>query len=235
MAIGKKNQNNSGKAFSVKLKLKDGVKFLDCAEFEIQEKQGDQYVTLKGDALKALVGTDGPIHDISGDLISIDTRTGKFEGKPILNVTLGLRDPEKNEIYFTSFVANSAFGRGLANSILNLQDFTNVQIGLYSQKNKETNKVYPAVALRQGTKEATVKWKYDPKTDENVKAETFKGRGGKTESDYTKVDEFLFSKIKEMSETVKSNRPKSTAPEKTAAPEQVDDSGPQGGDQDVPF
>ena len=236
MAIGKRNQNNTGKAYSVKLKLKDGAKFLDCAEFEIQEKQGDKYVVLKGDALKAFAGSDGPIYDVAGDLISVDTRQGEFEGSPILNVTLGLKDSERNEIYFVGYVLSSNLGRGLSNSLLNLQAFNDVQIGLYSQTNKETKKVYPAVALRQGENQITVKWKFDPKVTEELLPRTFAGKGGKTEKDFTDADNFLFAKIAEFGKTVKANPVKSaSAPAATQASVENEAPASSGGDEDVPF
>lgn len=195
MALGKPNRQNNGKAFSLDLRMKEGDQFLDCAYFEVQEKQGNEYVTI------------GQETDVAGDLIGIDTRIGEYEKKPIYNVTLNLKDKEKNEIYFTKFGLGSTTARNLANSILNLQAFENVQVGLYAQENKAKKKFYPAVALRQGGGDSTVKWKYDPKTAPQLQPRIFEGVGGVPTKDWTKVQVFLFEELAKLGEQLKANRP----------------------------
>src|SRR6185503_10498113 len=93
----------------------------------------------------------------------------------------------------------------------------------YGQKNKETKKVYPAIAVRQGGKQETVKWKYDPKGSELPAPREFEGKGGKVEKDWTKVEEFFFAKLTEFAKVVEAaakgntSAPKS-APAKSEAP-----------------
>ncbi len=184
MAIGKPGQSQ-GKAYSVKTRLKDGTTFLDCARFDLQEKQGDKYVTVQS--------TD----TLDGDLFQVTTREGEYDGKPIRSFKLGLRDPSVGEAYFIDTSLGSSLGRNLANSILNLKAFDKVEIGLYGQKSKTNGKTYPAVAVRQGGSDETVKWAYDPKEGVLPEAETFKARGGKTEKDYTNQEIFLLEKLAE--------------------------------------
>lgn len=225
MALGKQNKID-GKAISLKLQLKDGKSFLDCARFAIQEK-----------------GADGKYHDtsyetdVAGDLFRIEPRTGEYEGKPVYSFKLALRDPAQNEAYFIDVGLGSGLGRGLANSVLNLQAFDNVQVGLYPQQNKTTKKVYPAVALRQGEATDTVKWKYDPKAEgsEMPEPRIYEGPDGPAK-DYRKQEIFLLEKLTEFAKVVEEmakNAPKA-APKATSTP--TPESAPQENlDEDVPF
>ncbi len=236
MALGKSNRVD-GKAFSLKLATKRDGAFLDKPEWEVQTKlPNGEYETLSPDALKELTGVDGPCHDVAGNLIGIETRVGSFDDKPIYNVTLSLRDPKQNQVYFTGFTVGSSLGRKLTNAVLNLKSFDNVQVGLYSQVNKETKKVYGAAALRQGDDTATVKGKYDFKTDASLQPRSYIGEGNKEKKDWTAVDLFLFEKLKAFGETVKGA--KNTAPQNEApAPESEDDSAPESeeGEPKLPF
>ncbi len=223
MALGKQNKIE-GKAYSLKLKLKDGDKFLEIPQFDVQEKQGDKYVSIARET------------DVAGDLVKVETRVGDYEGQPIRNVTLALKDYEKGEIYYVGFSLGSGLGRGLANSILNLvkhdkdgnvvaANFSNVQIGLYGQKSKKDGKTYGAVAVREGENTETVKWKYDPAAKDSPlpAIREFAGKGGKIEKDPTEQEEFFLAKLNEFAKVVEAavkNAPKASAPKpETAAPE----------------
>lgn len=217
MAVGNQNRQNNGVAYSAKLTLKEGDAFLDVPHFTFQAKQGTEYVDLSNEQIKETFGVDGPIRDIAGNLIAVDTRPGEYEGKPIHNVTLSLRDPSRNEVYFTQFVSNNNLGRNISNSILNLAAWTdkgevisvvteNVQLGLWGQKNKEKKKTFPACSIRQGTSNDTVKWRFDPKTAPEMKPREYEGKGGVIEKDYTKVDAFLFAELGKLNEFLKANR-----------------------------
>jgi len=206
MALGKSNRVD-GKALSLKLATKRDGAFLPRPEWEVSIKQADgEYKTLNNQELVEAVGVEGPLYDVAGDLIGVDTRVGSYEDTPIYNVSLNLRDKDRNEVYFTGFSVGSILGRKLANSVLNLKAFTNVQVGLYNQQNKETKKVYGAAALRQGDDTATVKGKFDVKTDENMQPRVFEGKGGKQEKDWTKVDLFLFEQLKAFGEALRANK-----------------------------
>lgn len=214
MALGKSNRVD-GKALSLKLATKRDGKFLPKPEWEVSAKQADgEYKTFNNQELIDAVGVEGPLYDVAGDLIGIDTRVGSFDDKPIYNVSLNLRDKDRNEVYFTGFSVGSSIGRKLANSVLNLKAFENVQVGLYNQQNKETKEVYGAAALRQGNDTATVKGKFDFKTDENLKPRPYIGEGGKEKKDWTKVDLFLFEQLKAFGEALRANRASNPQPAK---------------------
>jgi len=247
MALGKSNRVD-GKALSLKLATKRDGAFLPRPEWEVSIKQADgEYKTLNNQELVEAVGVEGPLYDVAGDLIGVDTRVGSYEDSPIYNVSLNLRDKDRNEVYFTGFSVGSILGRKLANSVLNLKAFTNVQVGLYNQQNKETKKVYGAAALRQGDDTATVKGKFDVKTDENMQPRVFEGKGGKQERDYTKVDLFLFEQLKAFGEALRANKASNPQPAKeqeeshyappadnTPATESTSE-GEENGDTKVPF
>jgi len=224
MALGKKNGRIEGKAFSLKLKLKEGTTFLETPYFEIQEKQGDKYVVT------------GKESDVSGDLIKVETRVNEYEGAPIRSFKVALRDSQTNEIYFTEFGLGSSVGRGVANSVLNLTDFADVQFGCYVTKNKETQKKYPAVSVRQGNSDKTTGWKFNPKDEgsEMPSVREFAGKGGKTEKDWTAVEEFFLAKLNAFAGVVDAAKAKPAsgpAPTDTQASNKDDDSN----DNDVPF
>lgn len=210
MALGKQNRLE-GKAYSLKLKLKDGEAFLETPVFDVQEKQGDKFVSI------------GRETDVAGDLVKIETRVFDHDKGTIRSFKLALKDSEKNEIYFVDTSLGSGIGRGLANSILNLKAFTNVQVGLYGQKSKKDGKTYGAVSVRQGDNDETVKWKYDPKAPNSpVPAlEEIKVRGGKTDKDPTKQEEFFIAQLNEFAKVVEEatkNAPKApkSAPKQAA-------------------
>lgn len=213
MAVGKTNRFPAGKAFTAKASLKDGNEFRPVPEFIFQAKAADgEYKDLTPEQIKEAFDVDGPIRDVAGDLVALDTRPTEFEGNPIHNVTLGLRDPARNEIIFTQFVSNNNFGRGIANRLLNLKAYQNVQVGLYSQQNRDTKKSYAACSIRQGDSPDTIKCLYDPKTAPEVQPRLFEGKGGKQEKDYTKVDAFLFAELVKLGETLKANRGSQSQP-----------------------
>ncbi len=227
MAVGKTNSFSGGKTYTARVSLKDGQAFRDKPIFTFQAKGADgEYKDLDAAQIKDAFGVDGPIYDITGDLVALDTRVGEYEGDPIHNVTLGLRDANRNEVIFTQFVSNNNFGRGIANRLLNLKAFENVQFGLYSQLNRETKKSYAAASIRQGDSTETIKYLYDPKVAAEVQPRIFEGKGGKQEKDYTKVDAFLFAELAKLGELLKANRgnkspqptPTQEAPKNESAP-----------------
>lgn len=210
MALGKTNRIE-GKAYFLKLKLKDGERFLDVPVFDVTEKIDGKYVPVQ------------KVEDVNGDLIKINTRLGEFEGSPIRNVTLVLKDRKKGEVYYVDFGLGSGLGRGLANSVLSLKEFVNVQIGLYGQKSKKDGKTYPAVSVRQGSSDETIKWAHDPKDGILPAFREFKGKGGKLEKDWTETEEFLFDEIKTFADTIPADEADSTeaAPAQSASAEDI--------------
>lgn len=222
MALGKQNRQIEGKTFSLKLKLKDGEKFADVPFFEVSERTDEK--DAQGKYKYNKIGRET---DVAGDLVFLETRVGEYEGNPVRSFTLGLQDNEKNEAYFVGVSLGSGVGRGLANSILNLKNFNNVQLGSYAQVNKDTKKSYGAVSLRQGDDSSTVKWKYDPKAanSEFPAPREFVGKGNKMERDYTAQEEFLVAKLNEFAKVVeadaKARRSKKSHSEHPQNPEET--------------
>ena len=238
MALGKPNRAD-GKAFSLKLATKRNGAFLPRPEWEVTVKLPDGTYSdpFTNEKLKEEIDVEGPLYDAAGDLVSIDCREGSYEDKPIYNVSLNLRDRARNEVYFAGFSVGSALGRKLANAVLSLTAFDNVQVGLYNQVNKETKKVYGAAALRQGDNPATVKGKYDFKTDPNLQPREFEGVGGKSQKDWSKPDLFLFERLKEFAATIKGKPANTVKPEEGSAPvDKPNESAEQEADgEPVPF
>jgi len=244
MALGNHNRIQ-GKSYSIKLRLKQGDDFLDNAIFELQKKVGEEYVPFTDEEREALTGSTDPLRDVAGDLVKLDTRQGEYEGSPVYSVTIALQDPVRGEVYYINASLGSSLVRGLANSILNLKAFNNVEIGLYGKKNKETKKIYPTVALRQGGVQDTVKWKYDTKQEgcPLPAVREFVGRGGKTERDYSAQEKFLYEQLKEFGKVVGAAaknkpahapaqpQPAAGTPPATRTPPPAQ----EGADEDVPF
>lgn len=255
MAVGKTNRFPAGKAFTAKISLKDGETFRPVPEFTFQAKDATgEYNDLTPEQINEAFGVDGPIRDVAGDLVAVDVRPTEFEGKPIHNVTLALRDAERNEIIFTQFVSNNNFGRGIANRVLNLAkrdeagnivsvSTANVQVGLYSQQNRETKKSYGACSIRQGESTDTIKYLYDPKTAPEIQPREYVGEGEKIKKDYTKPDAFLFAELGKLGEFLKANRsnkqeaPKSAPQSETSSAPAADNPPPanEAGDEAPPF
>jgi len=213
MALGKKNRIEAGKSYSVKLSLKDGQTFREIPAFIVSQKAPEG-----SDKKYETVGQET---DISGDLVKLVVRQGEYEGSPTYTFTLGLFDPQVNEMYYTDIGLGSTVGRSLANSVLNLKAFDNVQLSAYKQINKETKKSYANVSLRQGETTATVKGKYDKKTHPEMQARQFEGKidpatkKPKIEYDYTAVVLFLFEELKAFAAVVEANKPVAKTPTST--------------------
>lgn len=210
MSIGKTARKNDLKAFSLKLKLKDGEKFLDKPVFEVSKREGDKFVILPEKE-----------SEVSGNLIGVEPREYVYEGSPIRSFTATLQD--NDEIYFVNVPLNG-LGRGLANSLLALKDFTDVQIGLYASKPKtEGARSFPAASLRQGGE--IIRWKFDQAALPTPEEVTFKG---KTQRDWTKTEVFLSDQLKELNKLVKQKTHVQAVSTAETAPTEK-------GDLDVPF
>lgn len=209
MAVGKPTSQRTSKSHTAEITSRVAKVWLDIPHFTFTKKVGTEYPEYTAEEIKAAFGVDGPIRDVSGDLVSIGTRLGDYEGKPIHNVTLELVDYERDETVYLKYTVGGDLGRRLANSLLNLTGYINVQIGLYGQANKETKKVYPAVAVRQGGAKETVKGKFDAKTDPHLQPRLFEGQGfkpgGKLSRDFSAADEFLFGELIKLGDALRAN------------------------------
>ena len=223
--LGKPDRVFDGKSYSLKLKLKDGATFLEVPEFHVQEKGADgKYHTVQ------------KVTDVSGDLHNVVVKTGEYEGQPIRTFTLWLTDVPNKERYFVDVGLGSSLGRTLANSVLNLKAFENVQVGLYSQKSqKDDGKTYPAVSLRQGNAKDTVKWRFRPEDGQLPPAREFAGKGGKIEKDWTATEEFLYGELEKFGAALNKRAPAAQPAEPAAAAPKEEKPAATNIDEDVPF
>ena len=183
MAIGK-SQRSDLVAYSFKIKTKD----LPKPVFEIKKRAGDKWEPF---------GTDDTV---SGNIIGIEPKSFKHEGKEIKSISVTLQD--KGEIYFVT-IPYTSLGRGLMNSLLNLKAFNAVEIGLYQTKPREgQTKTYPAVSLRQGGE--IVKWKFEQKDIPAPVEVKFKGE---IQRDFTAAEEFFSTHLVEFAKSIKRSAP----------------------------
>ena len=213
-----KNKGNSKKAYAFKIRQKDAP----SPYFEVKERSED--------GKWSLVQSSEPVNNLLGDLVAIETKENEYNGEMIKSVNMTFETPD--EVYFLT-VNSSFLGRNLLNSVLNLSDYSNVNISLYMSKPKEEGgRSYPSVAVRQNDELVIGKYKYTdlPKPDET----TFKG---KLLKDYSKQEDLLRSEVDKIEEKVKnfgkSRREQepvtqSSGPNDSGVPDQYDT-------EDVPF
>lgn len=188
MGLGKP-QRKDLKAFSLKIKTKD----LPKPEFVVSERQGDKFVELAERE-----------YNVSGNLIGVEPKETKWEGKVIKSVNVTLTDGD--QIYFVT-VPYSNLGRGLMNSLLALKKFNDVEIGLYQTKPKaDGGKTYPATSLRQEGE--IVRWRYSLAELPAPKEIVFKGEKMR---DFTAVEDFMAEQLKELNKVIKATAPVQTA------------------------
>jgi len=206
MAFGKENKKSDLKAYSLKIKTKD----LPKPEFVVSERRGDKFEELPERE-----------NTVTGTLIGLEPKETVWQGKTIKSVSATLTD--NDQIYFLT-IPYSNLGRGLMNSLLNLQSFNDVEIGLYQTKPKvEGGKTYPAVSVRQGGE--IVRWKYENKDLPPPEEIKFKGE---IMRDFSKLESVLAEKLKEFNKVIKN-----TAPVKTKEAVSAESSAPAADDVEL--
>lgn len=173
--LGNKN-TDSTKLLILKVKTRDAAGKDIEPIFQVNEKNPE-------------TGKWGPVSStptVSGDLVRADVKEGEFDGQKTYNISVYLRDLELNETYLVDLKLN-ILSRGLLNSILNLANFKDVKISLYTNA-----KGYAAASLRQNGE--MVKWKYSLNEIPPAVEVQFKG---KTQRDFTPSDEFFVEKVKD--------------------------------------
>lgn len=184
MALGKQIRKDL-KAFSLKIKTKD----LPKPQFVVSERKGDKFEPLSE-----------PEYNVSGTLIGVEPKEFTWEGKVIKSVSVTLTDAD--QIYFVT-VPYSNLGRGLMNSLLNLKEFNDVEIGLYQTKAKvDGGKTYPATSLRQAGE--IIRWRFEQKDLPQPKEIIFKGEKMR---DFTEQEAFFASQLTELNKVIKSKAP----------------------------
>lgn len=194
MALGNKNQENTGELYVLKVKTTDeNKKPLASPVFEVLEKNENN---------KWEITDTTP--SVSGVISRVDVKEGEWEGNKFHTVSVLFKDHVENESYLCDFKMNM-MNRSIFNSLLNADLSKDVKIGLYTSK-----KGYPSASVRQG--EELINWKYS--LDEVPAPEEVKFKG-KIQRDYTETDNFFVEKLRELSARVAGN---SAPPTNSAAP-----------------
>jgi hypothetical protein len=197
--LGNDNQNDNNKLLILKLIVQDAQKHKIDPTFEIREKIEGKWV---------VTGTNA---SVSGDLTRIEIKENNWEGNVYHTVSLTLKDSVLGETYLVDTKLNM-LSRSLYNSLLNLEEYTDLKIGLYTSK-----KDFASVALRQ--KGNMVNWKFSLSEIPAPIEVSFKN---KIQRDFTPTDDFFIEKLRELSVklTVTGAEPasKPAAPKAKSAP-----------------
>jgi len=173
---------------------------------------------------------------VSGRLAKIDFDTGEWEGNEYNIIKLILEDEEVKQNFLLDLRATSDF-RNLANSLLNLEDFSDVRISLYKTHSDKHNKDFSNIAVWSNDKHIKGKfeWKDLPAVEE-IKDK----RGTVIKRDTQEVDTFFIEKLKELSKTIGGKPPVKKSVTKAPAKSKVTEvEGGVNGDapvnEDLPF
>ena len=183
MAMGNGNKQDDNVVYF--LSERSGKKF-DSPHFVVKTK----------DDTGAIVEST-TVKEYSGNLLSVkfgkkyNEKTPKglelanqYGNRDVVRVTL--KDEELKEVYSCEF-GFSMMTRSFFNSLLNLNTFNNLKVGIYRDKNG-----YDKLSLRQD--DEMVKWKFQMTEIPEIETMLFKGKELK---DYDKVDTFFLSKLQE--------------------------------------
>jgi hypothetical protein len=177
--------------FSPKAKDSDGEKVAPF--FTISKVVGDK-----------IEKTDETATEITGSLVKIDVKDREFKGVMNKEAKLYLKDAAANEVYVLS-LSFRMDARSLFNGLLSLQNNDPITISIYQNK-----KGYSAYSLKQNG--ARVDWKFSLEDQPQPEGVTFKG---KTQYDYTKVDDFFATELNKLSNHLFNKGTESAPPEKT--------------------
>lgn len=235
MAFGKtsggRNFGPNAQIFYFQLKTKD----LPEPVFEVKQKQGEN-----------LVVVDTGVRFVEGRLIDIQNKEFKHGKKTIKSVSAVFQDTKggKNEVYFVG-IPHTYLGRNILNSLIALQTFDNIQIGVYKSKPKPDLK-NPAV-MREGFASSAVRQNgqlvYGKFKNEELPPIPKVQVGEETFGDSTKITEFFTAQVAELAKAVKSAAPAyadvpATASSGTASsggPDAEDIAAAPEGDEPLPF
>lgn len=174
MALGSNNNKSSGPLYVLKVVDKDKDKKKVPPHFSVSKKVDGKFQVQKE-----------TYNRVSGNLTRIDIKEQEWKGDKYNTVSLYLKDGE--DMYLVDLRFNLP-SRSLFNSLAALESYSDVAVTVYENKSG-----YTALGLWQG--ETLVKWKY--KLDELPQPDgvVFKG---KTQYDYSKVDEFFVKVLQEI-------------------------------------
>lgn len=196
MSLGNNNDNN-GKLFVLKVKTTDeNKKNLANPVFQVLEKNEEN---------KWVITNTVP--SVSGRLSKVDVKESVWEGDTYYTVSALVKDDAAEESYLVDFKMN-LMNRSIFNSLLNIDKSKDIKIGLYTSK-----KGYPAGSVRQG--ENLIDWKYS--LDQVPKADEIEFKG-KVMRDYTAVDSFFITKLREFGASLSSVVSEPAAEKPASAP-----------------
>lgn len=208
------NRQNDNELIILKLKTADAEKKPVPVHFEVTKKVGDKW--------SAVAETK----EVSGTITKVETYEREWEGVVTPLVKVYLEDAEAKESYLLDLRYNM-LSRNLFNTLLSLESFDGVKIGVYERK--KGDKTYPAVSVRQN--DQLVNWKY--KIEELPAIE--KVQVGKKEiTNFDNLNDFFIEELKALGERVKGGQ--KSVPAKSGPPrsQNIPDSG-QDGDSEIPF
>lgn len=213
MALGN-NRKNDSTLIILKLKTADAEKKPVPVHFEVTKKVDDKWQPV------------GETKDVSGRLTKVETYEREWEGTVTPLVKIYLEDDDAKETYLLDLRYNM-LSRNLFNSLLSLDSFEDVKIGVWDRK--KDDKTYPAVTVRQGEK--MVDWKHkiaDLPPVEKVKV------GKKDVTNFDNLNDFFIEELKAFADKVKATTPVApkASPSKSKVSNDVDE---EVGDSEIPF
>lgn len=197
----------------LKIRTTDDLKSPTPVHFEVSKKVGDKW--------SAVAETK----EVSGTITKVETYEREWEGVVTPLVKVYLEDAEAKESYLLDLRYNM-LSRNLFNTLLSLESFDGVKIGVYERK--KGDKTYPAVSVRQN--DQLVNWKY--KIEELPAIE--KVQVGKKEiTNFDNLNDFFIEELKGLGERVKGGQ-KAAPVTKTKRASQPSES-PLSDDSEIPF
>lgn len=145
--------------------------------FQISRKNTDKWE----------IQDDQSISSVTGDLTKVEVAEEEYKGDSYFRVKFYLRDGD--ESYLIPFRFNIST-RSLVNAILNLEEFTDVNISYFRSKSG-----YDTFAVKQNGNR--VSWKYELDEIPSAKEVVFQKKKVK---DYSDVDAFYVEKLQEFAE-----------------------------------
>lgn len=175
---------------------------------------------------KQISKTDETPTQVSGNLLRPRFKTTQYNGQEVKHVVLYITDDKAKETYHIDFTYRIAT-RSLFNAIISLTNPKGISLSIYESKSG-----YEAMSLWQN--DQLVPWKFGK--DELPKSIVVKFKG-KDQHDFTPVDDFYETKLKEWADKVfgEESVDETPAPAAAAPTAEAPASNETKKDEDVPF
>lgn len=208
--LGKPQNNSKNELIILKIATRDADKKDVPIHFEAKRRnENKEWVPYT---------TGQSIKDVSGSLTKVELYEKEWEGVVTPRVKLYLADNEAEQTYLLD-LSYTMVARSLFNSILSLEDFDDVEIGVWDRKVED--KTYPSVSVKQRGEK--VNWKFKIEEQPKIVKQTV---GKKVVTDSSELDEFFKSHLGDLALRVAGAPKKAAAPVKPkveTAPEVEDD------------